>query len=85
MKGRTLRPKTSLTGVNTMHKRQELLTAEELAERLRVQPSTIRRWSRCGRIPQIGIGPKVIRYDYDAVLESLRTRSHEGTEGVNLD
>ena len=49
-----------------------LLTAEELAERLKIQPSTVRRWSRDGRIPTVRLSPKVVRYDYDAVVETLR-------------
>lgn len=48
-----------------------LLTTEELAERLQVQPDTVREWSRRGRVPVIRITPKVVRYDYAAVLSEL--------------
>lgn len=50
---------------------KELLTAVELAARLRVRPNTIRDWSRRGLIPTYRISPKVVRYDVVAVIESL--------------
>jgi predicted site-specific integrase-resolvase len=50
----------------------EILTAEELAARLKVRPATIREWGRDGRIPTVRITPKVIRYDVDAVMRSLQ-------------
>ena len=49
----------------------ELLTAEELAGRLRVRPDTVRIWGREGRIPRVRISGKVIRYDPAQVLECL--------------
>ena len=51
-----------------------LLTADELAERLRVQPGTVRQWSRAGRIPAVRLSPKVVRYDLAAVIEALTQR-----------
>ncbi len=50
----------------------EILTAEELAARLKVRPTTIREWGRDGRIPTVRITQKVIRYDADAVMRSLQ-------------
>lgn len=55
----------------------ELLTAEELAIRLRVQPDTIRAWTRQGVIPAIRPSAKVIRYDANSVIESLKRRQAE--------
>jgi len=52
----------------------DLLTAEELADRLRLRPGTVRRWSRRGRIPVVKLSPKVIRYDFLAVIDALTTR-----------
>jgi len=52
----------------------ELVTAEEMANRIGLQPSTIRIWGRQGFIPVIRITGKVIRYDPDAVLLALRKR-----------
>ncbi len=50
---------------------EKLETAEELARRLQVRPSTIRTWSRRGKIPAVRISPKVIRFDPVAVLAAL--------------
>lgn len=47
---------------------KELLTAEELATRLRVRPGTIRVWARRGRIPSVRLSPKVVRFDFGAVI-----------------
>lgn len=58
----------------------ELLTADELADRLRVRPNTIREWSRRGLIPKIQLSPKVIRYDHGAVLAALTEQQREGTQ-----
>ena len=53
---------------------KQLLTAEELAERIRVRPSTIRIWAREGLIPAVKIGAKILRFDMDDVLESVKGR-----------
>ena len=58
----------------------ELLTAEELALRLRLKPSTVRRWMRAGIIPAVRITPKVIRYDHAAVVDALRDRATEARD-----
>ncbi|MGZ0174479.1 MAG: helix-turn-helix domain-containing protein [Planctomycetales bacterium] len=50
---------------------RELLTADELADRLKVRPGTVRFWSRQGRIPAIRLTPKVVRFDLDAVVSAL--------------
>jgi excisionase family DNA binding protein len=50
----------------------EILTAAELAERLKVRPTTIREWTRDKLIPAVRITPKVIRYDLDAVIRVLQ-------------
>ena len=52
----------------------ELLTAEELAQKLKVQPTTVQEWARSGRIPSLRLSPKVVRFQLTAVIESL-TRS----------
>ena len=49
----------------------DLLTADELAGRLRVRPSTIQRWSRAGRIPKVRLSPKVVRYNLAAVVQAM--------------
>ena len=49
----------------------DLLTVEEVAERLRLTSETILRWAREGKIPAIRISPKVLRFDWDAVYQAL--------------
>ena len=73
----------------------DLITSEDLANRLKVKVTTIKRWTRAGAIPCIKISGKVIRYDYAEVLASLRSRGSinntippatadiEGQAGVN--
>lgn len=53
----------------------ELVTANELATRLRVRPATIRLWTREGIVPAIRITGKIIRYDPAEVIETLRRQS----------
>jgi excisionase family DNA binding protein len=50
----------------------DFITAEELAERLRLSADTIRLLARQGRIPSVRIGHKTIRFDLDAVARVLR-------------
>ncbi len=50
----------------------ELLTANELADRLHLRPSTIRRWAREGRIPAVRVTAKVVRYDLVEVVRAVR-------------
>jgi len=58
---------------------REFLTAAELAERLRVQPETIRGWVRQGRIPVIRFSPRALRFDFDAVVKSLTRNGGDET------
>lgn len=53
----------------------DLLTAGELAERLKVKPATIRQWSRSGRIPSRRLSHKVIRYCFSDVVAALEATS----------
>jgi len=54
-----------------MNSDRELLTVAELADRLRLRPRTIQLWARVGRIPVLRPTPKVVRFDWIAVLASL--------------
>lgn len=54
----------------------ELLTAAQLAERLKVRPSTVRRWALIGRIPEVWVSPKVRRFDFVQVLSALQKRGN---------
>jgi excisionase family DNA binding protein len=56
-----------------------LMTAEEIARRLHLRPSTIRRWSQEGIIPAMRLSGKVIRFDATAVERALRERAAQNT------
>jgi excisionase family DNA binding protein len=56
-----------------MEQATELVTARELAKRLRVSPETVRMWTRRGLIPVLRLSPKVIRYNAEAVVAALST------------
>ena len=60
----------------------ELLSAEELAERLHLKAETVRSWARRGLIPKVQFTPKVIRFDLAAVVEAVTKR--QTTEEVGL-
>jgi excisionase family DNA binding protein len=50
----------------------DCLTAPELAERLRVKPSTVLDWQRAGRIPSIRSTNKVLRFNLKDVMAALK-------------
>jgi excisionase family DNA binding protein len=52
----------------------ELLTVAEVAERLRVHPRTAKKWYRAGRFPCVKVSPKVVRFDWEAVVAALKRR-----------
>ncbi|MCE9618483.1 MAG: helix-turn-helix domain-containing protein [Planctomycetes bacterium] len=58
-----------------MNQEFDLLTARELAKRLRVSTDTVRAWARRGVIPSLRLSPKVIRYKSEEVLSALSIRS----------
>ncbi len=58
----------------------DLLTAEQLADRLAVKPRTVREWFRAGLIPATRLSPKVIRYSLDDVVAALE--EHQRAKGA---
>ena len=52
-------------------KREEFLTARQLAELLQVSESTVRRLAREGRIPAVRLTARLIRFQRSAVLHAL--------------
>ena len=62
----------------------DLLTAEQLAERLHVTPATIHAWHRRGWIPCLRAGRRPVLFDPAAVEEALRKRA-ENRQGVDHD
>ena len=59
------------TPPSTEHKREEFLTARQLAAILQVSESTVRRLAQKGRIPSIRITPHIIRFHLKAVRAAL--------------
>ena len=59
------------TPPSTEHKRDEFLTARQLAGILQVSESTVRRLAQKGRIPSIRITPHIIRFHLKAVRAAL--------------
>lgn len=53
----------------------DLLTSEELAQRLRLRPSTVKRWAQEGIIPSLRLSGKVVRFDPEEVERALRSRA----------
>jgi excisionase family DNA binding protein len=62
---------------------QEILTANELADRLQLKPGTVRSWAREGRIPALRPTPKVLRFELQRVLEALRKRPAKPEKEAN--
>lgn len=52
---------------------ENLLTAKQLGERLGLRPRTLVRWAGKGLIPAVKPTQRVVRFEYAAVLEALRT------------
>ena len=57
-----------------------LLTAGDLAKRLRVSPETVAKWARRGLIPEIKISRSTRRFDWDAVVRALKRNSGRGAD-----
>jgi excisionase family DNA binding protein len=53
-----------------------LLTATEIADKLAVAPSTVIRWAKTGRIPEVRLSPRTRRFSWDDVVGALRTEDH---------
>jgi excisionase family DNA binding protein len=52
-------------------RREEFLTARQLAEFLQVSESTVRKLSREGRIPVVRLTPRLARYHLPSVIRAL--------------
>lgn len=51
-------------------------TIQQIADQYGVNPRTIRRWIKSGRIDAIRVGPRLIRLDPNAVAEQLIGGGH---------
>jgi len=68
-------------------KREEFLTARQLAVILQVSETTVRRLAQKGRIPSIRITPHILRFHLKAVRDALdgTKRSRRGVEETEAD
>lgn len=60
----------------------DLLTAVELADRLKVKPKTVRLWARQGRIPTRKLSHNILRFSLLEVVAALKAAGRkEGRDG----
>lgn len=59
----------------------ELLTAEQVADRLGIRPATVRRWARAGIIPVVAPTAKIRRYIWASVVEALKRHTGGSAKG----
>lgn len=52
----------------------ELISAEQLADRLGLAERTVLDWARRGLIPELRLSPRIRRFDYGEVVAALRGR-----------
>ena len=59
--------------MNEQEQKQEgkLLTYHELADKIGISVSTLRRMVRKGKIPSIKMGHQIVRFHYPTVLKHL--------------
>ncbi|MDQ1558307.1 MAG: Helix-turn-helix domain [Pyrinomonadaceae bacterium] len=75
-------------------KREEFLTARQLAGLLQVSESTVRRLAREGRIPSVRLTSRLMRFHLSSVMSALdgtqtktrtrRAHPHEATDDTQL-
>jgi excisionase family DNA binding protein len=66
-------------------KRQDFLTARQLAEVLQISEATIHRLRRAGRIPAISITDRLIRFNLKDVKNALRSESRTDERARDLE
>ena len=59
----------------------EILTADELAKKLKVSKAAVRRWTLDG-LPCHRLGGRLVRFEFNAALTWLEQRQQERTEEV---
>ncbi len=55
-----------------MNAEEHVLTPEEVAERLKIKPATVRLWLRSGQLRGFRAGPKLWRTTEEALAEMLK-------------
>lgn len=81
----TCRPNPKFIQLMEEEKREEFLTARQLAKYLQVSESTVRRLAAKRRIPSVRLTPRIIRFHLDAVRESLEVPRHRIRHGEYSD
>lgn len=61
----------------------EILDVKQLAERLQIHPDQVRKLTADRSIPHLAIGPRITRYDLDAVLAALRVTEHPDDHAID--
>ena len=51
----------------------ELLTAEQVGEKLGLRPSTICALARSGKIPRVKLTGRIIRFDWNDVVAAMKS------------
>lgn len=62
-----------------------LLNVVEVAEQLKIRPSTVRSWTREGILPCIRITGRVVRYDLESVRAALVKRDAASRDDATRD
>lgn len=61
-----------------------LLTVDEVADVLRVNPRTVERWSAEGRLQRVDLGPRTVRYratDVAALIDPTHSEAPATNQG----
>lgn len=61
----------------------EILTRDQLADRLQIHPDQVTKLTAEGRIPHMPIGPRLTRYNLDDVCAALRVAQHPDDDAVD--
>lgn len=54
-----------------------LLTADDVAEILKVTPRTVRRWATAGMLERVPLGGRLVRYTPQSVHELIQPKAHQ--------
>ncbi len=60
-----------------------ILTAEQLAQELQLEPATIRELTRSGVLPHLRLTARTIRYNLEDVLSACRVNGHSEDHAVD--
>jgi excisionase family DNA binding protein len=55
----------------------ELLTAAEAAEKLRIEKATVLKWARENKIESVKLSKKVVLFNAEAIDDFVRSREHK--------